>query len=251
MKEIVILQWDFTPADYFEKEITIPIENCLIVITNGRVEVKVDSEAYDANFSIREKLNEKLNTVFHSAQVSANRPYELLMSPMIIRDGPSGRIKHYIFKVAPKAFLINAGDCHFKQLDKDGNVIFDSKQDRIKGIEHIATRAAQHGADPVLKSISRSYDAAVRDPINELTHLYEIRDALVKKFGNEGTAINAIGLNSKGWSDFGRICNNEPIKKGRHRGRFIGALRDATRKELLNVRGFAKEMIEGYLRFLG
>lgn len=93
----------------------------------------------------------------------------------------------------------------------------------------------------------RSYDAGVRDPNNELVHLYEIRDALSVKFGGESSARAALAITASQWSRLGQLCNNEPSRQGRHRGKTGEALRDASEGELVETRGIARAMIEAYL----
>jgi len=96
----------------------------------------------------------------------------------------------------------------------------------------------------------RSYDASVRDPNNELVHLYEIRDALSAKFGGENSARTALAITSTQWSRLGQLCNQEPLRQGRHRGKTGEALRDANEGELAEARGIARAMIEAYLQHL-
>ena len=90
----------------------------------------------------------------------------------------------------------------------------------------------------------------MRDPNNELVHLYEIREALSTKFAGENAARSALGISSSQWARLGQLCNNEPLWQGRHRGKTGGALRDATEGELTEARGIARAMIEAYLQHL-
>ena len=81
-------------------------------------------------------------------------------------------------------------------------------------------------------------------------HLYEIRDALCTKFKGEHPTRAALGIGRTEWSRFGALCNDEPLRQGRHRGQKAGALRDATESELIEARGIARAMIEAYLQYL-
>lgn len=84
---------------------------------------------------------------------------------------------------------------------------------------------------------------SIRDPNNELIYLYEIRDALSRKFGNSDKAISVLDIPKTKWKDFGKLCNYEPLKQGRHRGQHA-ALRNATDIELSEARETAKTIIE-------
>lgn len=92
----------------------------------------------------------------------------------------------------------------------------------------------------------------MRDPINELVHLYEIREALSVKFGVENGVRSALAITitASQWSRLGQLSNSEPLHQGRHRGKTGETLRDASESELIEVRGIARAMIETYLQYL-
>jgi hypothetical protein len=95
-----------------------------------------------------------------------------------------------------------------------------------------------------------SYSAGVRDPVNELVHLYEIRDALSVKFGGEIRVRSALAITASQWSRFEQLSNSEPLRQGRHRGKTGETLRDASESELIEARCIARAMIEAYLQYL-
>ncbi len=57
-----------------------------------------------------------------------------------------------------------------------------------------------------------------------------------------------LGITKRDWSELGRLANIEPLSQGRHRGKNLGAIRDATAEELGKARALAKSMIEAYMR---
>jgi hypothetical protein len=77
------------------------------------------------------------------------------------------------------------GTPDIRHTDALGNVVHDSRLERIERRRSLAKLAARAAGDPVVDSILRGYSAAVNDPGNELVHLYEIRDAL-KRAGELG-----------------------------------------------------------------
>lgn len=77
----------------------------------------------------------------------------------------------------------------------------------------------KYRGDTLVGSLLNSYEAAINDPANELIHLYEIRDALVAKFGKEKAAKQTLGINKDQWDIIGRVANSEPLRQGRHRGK--------------------------------
>src|SRR5207249_12302945 len=82
MSVIVLLEWKFSPSDYFEDVIAVSRDDYAMTITDGKVEAKVDSTIYDANLSIRKVLHDSLNDRFLGVQFLTHRPYDLSSSTM-------------------------------------------------------------------------------------------------------------------------------------------------------------------------
>ncbi|SBT08345.1 putative ferric uptake regulation protein [Candidatus Propionivibrio aalborgensis] len=249
MSATVLLEWNFTPPDYFEEAIAILRHDYAMNIADGKVEAKIESSIFTSNSSIRQALHDSLNDRFLGVQLLTHRPYELSKST-ITRVHPDGR-REMSIELESACFVISGGSVDFQVTDKDGNVIADSKRDRIERKKSLAELVSAHRAsDGLLGAMLRSYDAGVRDPNNELVHLYEIRDALSVKFGGEGSARAALAITASQWSRLGQLCNNEPLCQGRHRGKTGEVLRDATEAELAEARGIARAMIEAYLQYI-
>lgn len=135
-------------------------------------------------------------------------------------------------------------------LDKDGNVIYDSKIEKEQKACRFQEKALRHLNNDILRKLLNSYDAANRNPENEFVHLYEIRDALVKFFEKDSVAREKLGVSSKDWSLFGKYTNNGELEQSRHRGMHLGRHRRATSEELATVRNLAHQMIDKYLDYL-
>ena len=172
-----------------------------LTITNGKAEARLDSAAYETDPSIRQSLHEGLNDRFLGVQLLIHRAYELSRSTMT-RVHPDGR-KEFFLEVEPATIVITGHPVDLQVCDKDGNIIADSKRDRIEKKRSLADLVSTYRTnDETLASLLRSHDAAVRDPNNELVHLYEIRDALSVKFGGNKklaprwASPSAIGLAS-------------------------------------------------------
>ena len=90
----------------------------------------------------------------------------------------------------------------------------------------------------------------MNDANNELVHLYEIRDALSRRFGGESPACQVLHISSTDWSRLGQLANSEPLRQGRHRGKNLGILRNATDAELTEARNIGRQFVEAYLEFL-
>lgn len=249
MSAIVLLEWKFTPPDYFEEAIEILRHDYAMNIADGKVEAKIESSTFDSNPSIRQALHESLNDRFLGVQLLTHHPYKLSKSTLA-RVHPDGR-RDISIELESTCIVASGGSVDFRVTDKDGNVISDSKRDRIERKKSLAELVSAHRAsDGLLGAMLRSYDAGVRDPNNELVHLYEIRDALSVKFGDESSARAALAITTSQWSRLGQLCNSEPLCQGRHRGKTGEVLRDATEGELAEARGIARAMIEAYLQYI-
>jgi hypothetical protein len=220
-----------------------------MVIDNGKVEARMDPAMYDKNPRMRDELHDALNDRFLGAQLLTHSTYELSDASMY-RLHADGRRDVTVF---PKGLAIKTsfGSVDIVITDKDGSVVADTRKDRIDKKRELAELAAKHRSkDRTLESMLASYGASIRDPNNELVHLYEIRDALSSRFGGERPAKTALQISDAAWSEFGKLANEDPIRQGRHRGKKAGKLRDATEAELKTARIFARSIIEAYFQHL-
>jgi len=248
MEDVVILEWTFTPKDYFEDEIRIERSDYEMIIKDGLTEARISPEVYDKEHKMRDSLHQNLNDRFLGVQLLTHRPYTLSKASMF-RLHPDGRKDVTVFPESC-VMTITAGNVDIVVKDKDGNVVSDSRRDRVEKKKELAELAETYSSDPVAASLLASYKAAVNDPDNELVHLYEIRDALSKLFLGEKQARTLLRLSASEWSRLGQLANSEPLKQGRHRGKNAGELRDATEEELTEARKIARNFVEAYLVYL-
>ena len=135
------------------------------------------------------------------------------------------------------ALAIFSGSVDIKITDADGRTIRDTKQERIDKTKDLSELVAKYKpGDRLLRAMLQSYSVSTADQNNELVHLYEIREALSLAFHGEDNARRALTIPRVQWSRLGQLCNDEPLRQGRHRGRGIGTLRDATEGELSETR---------------
>lgn len=246
---LVILEWVYSPPNFFEGPINIMRKDYEMTIDNGKVEARIDADTYDRTPKMKDELHEALNDRFLGNQILSHKSYVLSKSSMC-RLYPDGN-KHIFLSPEPCVVTITMGTPDIIITDKDGNVISDSLKERIEKKKKLSDLVEKYRSkDLLLASLLSSYKTAVNDPDNELVHLYEIRDALSKHFGREATARKEVCISETQWKRLGRLANDLPIKQGRHRGKSVGILRDATEAELNEARNVARALIEGYLRYL-
>lgn len=243
----VLLQWAFTPADFFGDPLTIRHGECTHAITSGRVEARVPGNLDDPETAaLVQQLKEALPGRFLAAQLVAQRPYELSEAGVTELRSDGTQTIH----IEPRtgAVVIKGYAPHVVITDAEGTVKYDSKAESTERMKSLVELLGKHfTADAVLASMMRSFGAAMRDPGNELVHLYEILEAVKGRGLISRDEEQSLGVSARALRRFGPLCNDEPVRQGRHRGAYAGSeLRDATESELQEARGTASALIEGY-----
>ena len=253
MKEIIVLDWTFTPPDYFEEPISIVKDKYEMTIENGKVEARIEAKYFDGEPDLRMKFHESLYSRFLGAQILNKKPFEL-SKPSMSRIHADGRRNHYIFPESiPLTMTVGPADVIIT--DPSGKVIRDSRKERTEKRKRLAELVEKHRAQsPVLRSLLNSWSSSINKPDNELVYLYEIRESLSREFGGKKKTLRILKISNKSWdkswSRLGHLANEEPLKQGRHRGKHVDTLRDATEDELSEARVIAQKLIEKYLEYL-
>jgi len=244
-QKLWMVEWTYSPVDYFEEPVQISNKDYDLTIRDGKVEAKI---SHDPRPELSDQLDTELRFRFQGIQLISQKPYKL--------SGPTVSCRH----AEGKRTIFLAGTCVAKGsvlqadviiTDKNGNIVADTRTERIERKQSLGALAAKYGGrDTVARKILQSYNTAVDDPDNCLVHLYEIRDALAKHFGRDKTAQNQLKVTKARWQELGRLANDAPLKQGRHRGKMLSGLRDATRAELDAAMNIAAEMVEKYLKHI-
>jgi len=245
----VQLEWKYSPESYLEEPISILFEGGDLEIKDGIAVANIDPEAFNADSSILEDLTRQIESRLHAVQIMTHKDFELSKPSRtdIREDGK----KNYFLEVEPCVFTMSAGAIDLIVKDKDGNVVSDSKKERLDKQKQFASLVGKHRAtDATLDQMLKSYQKSVRDPSNELVHLYEIRDSLSDRFGSKKNAVKELDITNDEWNEIGKLANSLPLKQGRHRGKAVGKLRDAEPVELEKARESVALLIEKYLQYL-
>jgi len=246
--DYVLLEWSYTPTDFFEEPVYQWREDCEIHIEGGCVTATVDPDAYDAEHRKRDELHEVVDGYFRAVQIVTHKKYDLSKAGMS-RVYPDGRRGASIF-AEPAVIRFSGGSVDFMERDAAGNVVVDTKRERMEHERALGGAFARlRPVNPLLRKLLDSYQVAVADPDDELVHLYEIRDALGAHFGSASAAQKALGIKKAEWGLLGRLACAEPVQQGRHRGEHLVPLRKATADELREARALARGLIEAYARW--
>jgi hypothetical protein len=249
MSSVEHFEWTFSPSDYFEDVVDVAQDDYVMTIANGKVKAMVDSAVFERSPFVREQMEKSLNDRFMAVQLLTHRPYQLSKSSRT-RVHDDGHRDAFI-ECEPGHIVLTGGIVDITVTDAHGNVISDSRRKRLQRKRDLSELVARHrGTDQFVDIMLKSYDAAVRDPQNELVHLYEVRDAISSRFGGKSASLAALGISATDWSRIGQLCNDEPLRQGRHRGEAGLALRDATESELTEARSIARSFLEAYLNYI-
>lgn len=248
MNSHVLLEWTYSPANFLESPVEIKQIGYELKMDEGKVEARIDPSVYDAEPSLRQQLHGQVLAQLQAVQLTTLRTFELSSSSKtVVRADGS---KHHFLEVKSIVAISSVSSPNLVVRDSSGRVTFDSKQERIVIQKQLAQQIKKHDGDEVLEALLRSFYAALDDPNNELVHLYEVRETLKTKLGGDKKAKSILSITQRQYSRFGELCNELPLKQGRHRGKAYDELRDATAAELDEARKIAREMIEAYLDYL-
>jgi len=247
METKTALEWTFTPLDFFEQEIEFDNDEYSIKIMKGSIRATLFNDNKSEEYF--GKIQEEVNDIFKSVQLENQSQFKLSDYSIVNINSDGTETKNIIINVN----LSNAikTSVEYSIRNADGTVVFDSVESRKNKKSFFAKNISKYcREDKVFKSITESFSNSIFDISNSLIHLYEILDSLTKKFGSTDKARKILGIPKLKWSRLGNLSNNEPLKEGRHRGKNVGSLRNATPLELKEAREISKEIILLYLEFL-
>lgn len=196
MLEQIIVEWHFEPEDYFEDNFKIEYDEYDIQIRLGIAEARIDPVHKDNVQEIISQLSQDLESRLLAVQVMTHKNFKLSQPSRydLKKDGT----KNIYLQVEDMIMVSDLDPVDLIIHDKNGNVVSDTKQERIHKKKWFAETSAKYrDKDPNLNQMLKSYSSSVSDPNNELVHLYEIRDAVTKKFGNEEKARSKLNITKK------------------------------------------------------
>lgn len=237
-----VLEHSYEPRDFFEAAYRRTTPECEILADGGKVTVTLTSPEDPLPEAVKSDLAALVEAIFRARQLRTHHQYQL-GSPTVNQHSADGG-KSIVITPGPAVLTMRAGTPDVVISDSAGNVIHDSKAERIAAdarfVDELAPKISR---SPLLRSLVNSYGAAVKDPANELVHLYEIRDALAKHYKRKQKAIEKLGIPKAAWQRLGELADSMPLQEGRHRGWHVGKLRPATQAELDEARDIALRLI--------
>jgi hypothetical protein len=248
MIEKTVLDWTYQPTTYFEAPYSHSTSDYTIAVADGKVTVTLAAPQDPVRTDILRAVESQVGAIFAGRQLQTHQPYKLA-GPATCQQHANGH-KDVAISLGVSAVVVVGEKVDLVMRGASGEIIQDTRAESIAEDARFLDSLTQKSPDPLLQSLLRSYSAAVNDPANELVHLYEIRDARVKRFGNETAARSQLSISKTQWQRLGFLANDAPLQQGRHRGKSTRGTRAATQAELDEVRRIVRGWIEKYLRSL-
>ena len=250
MSEVISIQleWKYKPENFLEEPVTISHKGVDIELKEGLAKAEIKPVVFNSYDNLIDELTNQIHNRLKSVQLISFKSYEL-SSPGRTDIKENGKKKYYLSGKVGN-YIISGGSVDFVHRDKNGNIIRDTKKERLDKQDKYTELLNKYSDDETLSQMLTSFSNAVEDPDNELVHLFEIRDALIHKFDSKKETRRILSITKPHWNNFGNLANNLPLNQGRHRGSNVGQLRDATKEELNQARDLARMFIEKYLEYL-
>src|SRR5438094_77558 len=218
------LELSYLPADFLEAPIAFTMNGFALEIRDGFARARLFQPVEDVPADLLSTFTSSVEAALRVRMVQTRVRFAT-QPPRIVQEYPD-RQRSVLALITGCARMTPAKVS--ATLDDEATLLR-QQQERTAIITSAACKADKHA---VLRRALLSCERALADPENALVHLYEVRDAVVTHFGNEKNARKMLGVSKAQWNEFGKLANDEPVREGRHRGKYSGLLRGATHKEL-------------------
>ncbi len=235
------LEWTYEPTDFFEAPYRHGARDFDLMIDSGTAIANLSVPSDPVPSDLEASVRSCVENTFLVRQLEIHTTYKV--------EGPrtyqhsSGR-KSVSIRLVGISAVGMVGQADFMLKDSAGNIIRDSKAERIT--EHTSLLdllAPKIQQSATLRDLLDSYSRSVADPDDEFTHLYEVREALSHHYGGKQPALRALGISKSDWQRFGNLTCHLPLEQGRHRGEHPHGRRPATDVELDEARKLARQWI--------
>lgn len=241
-----IVEWSYTPEDFFEEPIEVSVGTGTIVVENGAALGTFDASDFDRGAKLLSETDEALRREFLAQKVMKQETFQLTHQNFAI-EYPDGRRGVQVFPGAGSAVVKGFSPAIIVH-DGDGDVVSDSRAGRLAIQEAFRRNIARSApAHPEIDAMLNSFSMSIEDEQNCFLHLYEITDRLIKIMG--GKKRVEAELDKKALCRLGHLGNGTAHTASRHRGNF-DAPEPVTPAQIEEGRDCARKLIESYLDYL-
>jgi hypothetical protein len=238
------LAWTYEPTDFLESPAYVVFAHGELHADEGKANYTLSTPTDPLPAELRNAIVEEVRYFFDAARFVKHIDVKLSEPSEVQYDEKGGRS---VSAALMGQGLTLRGGLVSVLIEGPGEIVRDSRVDRIQSeMAFIGAVTPKMAHSEPLRRMLQSYGQAVRDPANELVHLYEVTDAITKYFDGGANTLKALPAVRGPLKALGQLSNNPEIRQGRHRGRRIGPLRDATDSELADARLNVRKMIEAF-----
>ena len=240
-----IVEWIYSPADYFERPVEISSENYNLTINDGKVKA---TTSQDPRPYLYEQLEVELEYRLQGAQLVSKKPYKLSKHSIDCIHSNGNRT---LFIEGTSEIKVST-HADLTIINKNGTIVANTRVERIERKKLLSNLAVKHGSsDSLAKELLLHYSKAINDRDHFLVHLYDIIEGLKRQFGKEQIVRNLLNISKAQFNTLRRLANDAPLREGRHRARTEPSeLRNATTIEWDTAMNIAAEIVEKYLIYL-
>lgn len=245
-----IIEWKFTPKDYFKVPRHIECENYEMWISQGKVKAEVNEEDCEDVYRMMENLHSSLQSRFIAVELKTLLPFHI-SNPSVYKLYSDGHEHYYLQSQSISMSRLEIEKPVLQIIDENGNInsnFVNNDKENEKLITELLEKYRE--TNSTVKKVIISFQMASEKPKKELVYLYEVWEALRKKLGGEEAAKKILSVTKEDKKKLAGLANNPEIRQGRHTGNQIGNTRDAKKEELQDARRVASKMIVNYLNHL-
>ena len=168
MQPALELCWEFTPRDLFEEPFLIQHLGCEIALDLGSATATIPKLGLSEDEDLRPRVERFVTGLFLGAMLQDHTLYELSRPRVttLNADGSRG----LVIDCEPGHVRFRGLRADILYTNEKGEVV-DTRRERIAHKQRLGKLAAHLTAsDETLSRMLRSYNAAVRDPVDELIH---------------------------------------------------------------------------------
>ena len=251
MNRYVTVKWNYSPKDYIDELFVGEDNRFSIKIDNGEISAKIPALIHEKDPTIIKEISSRIEDLFTGAQVISQMPYNLQLSNYTTYIDRENGKQDVSIAVSAVSASITGQRADIRLVDSDRKVISDTRAERNKERNRFALLSGKfRKRDKFVRSILDSFNKSIIEPNHSLIHLYDILEALKKKFGNEVKLKRNLDISDNRIRKLRILSNKTPLIEGRHVGFHAENLRKATDQEIMEARDIAKELIFKYLTFL-
>src|SRR5258708_16543333 len=126
----VLLEWTYSPRDFFESPIEIARSNYPVDIAAGSISARMPATVFDADAEIKQRLHDALFDRMRGIQLLSRKPFQL-SKPRLTRIEPDGR-RHIFVELEGAVLTLSGGVVAITVNDASGHVVRETKQKRLQ-----------------------------------------------------------------------------------------------------------------------